>query len=282
MKLTIYGCRAAIPFSSKAHIRYGGNTSCVGVTSKGQTLILDAGSGLTRLDYDLRAERIRLNEIHLLLGHLHLDHIIGLTMFRPVWLRNGGVHIYTKNRGGVGRFGPLSMAEQVFGAFVPPYWPVDMTKAAQARMHEIEEEKPFEIGVFHITPFKINHPDEATAFRISDGEKVLVYLTDHETGNKLPDPDIVRRCANADAVFFDSAYAPADYEMYRGRGHSTWADGLALAQACDCKKMIFGHISLDYTDTRMDALANKAGKTAIEAGLSERYVFARDGLTLDI
>ena len=282
MKLTIYGSRASIPFSSRAHIRHGGNNSCASVESHGQILILDAGSGLTQLDYDLRDQRIQMDEIHLLLGHLHLDHTIGLTTFRPVWLRDGGVNIYTKNRGGIGLSGPLSMAEQVFGAFVPPYWPLDMTKAAQARIHEIEEDKPFEIGIFHITPFKINHPDEATAFRISDGEKVFVYLTDHETGNKPPDPDIVRRCEGVDAIFFDSAYAPADYETHQGWGHSTWADGLELAKACGCKKMILGHISLDYTDTQMDALANEAKKTAVETGLLEKYIFARDGLVLEI
>ncbi len=81
MKVKLWGTRGSVPSPGPETIRYGGNTSCVGVTlSDGSLLALDAGTGIRNLGLALPDEPTRL---HILLTHLHLDHIQGLVFFAP-------------------------------------------------------------------------------------------------------------------------------------------------------------------------------------------------------
>ena len=83
MKVKLWGTRGSIPAPGPETIRYGGNTSCVGVTlSDGSLLALDAGTGIRSLGLALPDEPTRL---HILLTHLHLDHIQGLVFFAPAF-----------------------------------------------------------------------------------------------------------------------------------------------------------------------------------------------------
>ncbi|MGB7684236.1 MAG: MBL fold metallo-hydrolase, partial [Solirubrobacterales bacterium] len=83
MKVKLWGTRGSIPSPGPETIRYGGNTSCVGVTlSDGSLLALDAGTGIRCLGLDLDDQPARL---HILLTHLHLDHIQGLVFFAPAF-----------------------------------------------------------------------------------------------------------------------------------------------------------------------------------------------------
>src|SRR4051794_34199156 len=78
------GVRGSIPSPVPANMRYGGNTSCVELRANGQTLILDAGSGLRSLGEDLAREfGTEPMEASLLLSHSHWDHIQGLPFFMP-------------------------------------------------------------------------------------------------------------------------------------------------------------------------------------------------------
>ncbi len=83
MKIKVWGARGSIPAPGPETMHYGGNTSCVEVTlSDGSTLILDAGTGIRNLGLAVpRDER----PIHILLTHLHLDHIQGLMFFAPLF-----------------------------------------------------------------------------------------------------------------------------------------------------------------------------------------------------
>ena len=83
MRVKVWGARGSIPAPGPEMNRYGGNTSCVEVTlSSGETLILDAGTGIRTLGFSLPPEMPRIN---ILLTHLHLDHIQGLMFFAPMF-----------------------------------------------------------------------------------------------------------------------------------------------------------------------------------------------------
>ena len=85
MRIKVWGARGSIPAPGPETMRYGGNTSCVELTlSDGSTLILDAGTGIRNLGLCLGAGPIE-QPIHILLTHLHLDHIQGLVFFAPAF-----------------------------------------------------------------------------------------------------------------------------------------------------------------------------------------------------
>ena len=71
--------------------RFGGNTSCVQVTADdGSEFVLDAGTGIRALGAALAGRRRRL---HVLLTHLHLDHIQGL-IFAPFFDREVEIAVW--------------------------------------------------------------------------------------------------------------------------------------------------------------------------------------------
>ena len=58
MKVRLWGTRGSVPSPGPETIRYGGNTSCVGVTlSDGSLLALDAGTGIRNLGLALPPSR---------------------------------------------------------------------------------------------------------------------------------------------------------------------------------------------------------------------------------
>jgi len=265
MTLTIYGSRGSMPYYHKNAARLGVNTSCVRLDMNGRIILLDAGTGLAGFTPPPSCG------VDILLGHLHLDHIVGLPALSALYEPND-IRIYTKSRG------DAPLASQVFGAFRPPYWPVDLSAMCKARLIEITG--AFDLGgrnpagSVKVTPFDANHPDGTTSFRI-EGEKTVVYLLDCETAEGAPGfDDLAAFCQNADAVIFDAAYLPEDYPARRGWGHSTYEAGYALAANCGCKRIIFSHFDYHYTDETYKILAGKADNS--------RFFLAYDGLVISL
>jgi len=273
MKLTVYGCRGSVPYARSECSRYGGNTSCMRIEAGGHQLIVDAGSGLMQLQAEWREIYPSYPgelpfPVDILLSHLHMDHIIGLTAFEPVLKPGVDVRLFTAST-------------PMFGAYKPPYWPVSLDVISRARIVTVNAGVPFNPGgSLTVTPFAANHPDNAVAFHITDGEKVVVYLLDSETSTMTEAAygALVSLCKNADAVIFDAAYDEADYPAKRGWGHSTVKDGVRLADACHCKRMIFSHFDQEYGDDRLDAMYQRISGL----GGGKRFLFARDGMEVTI
>ncbi len=57
MEITFLGVRGSIPAPGPNTVRYGGNTTCVGIrTDDGDVIIIDGGSGIRQHGLDLLAE----------------------------------------------------------------------------------------------------------------------------------------------------------------------------------------------------------------------------------
>lgn len=277
MKLKVHGCRGSIATFGNPCSRYGSNTSCITIESKNRTLVLDAGSGLCQYERELKAKSPNyINElkspVDILISHLHLDHIIGLTTFSPCWNPSSGVRLFTCNRD------HRELKEQIFGAFAPPYWPASMAEKAVAECVAIEDKVPFTLPPFIITPFYATHPDDTYSFHITDGEKTLVHLLDTETQlmNEESYSTLVEYCKGVDLVIFDAAYTPTDYPQKIDWGHSTIEDGLKLAEASGCKQILFSHFSYEYTDNEIDELVHSFKH------YGNRFLFAYDGMEMEL
>jgi len=271
MKLKIYGCRGSMPLSHNFDKRFGGNTSCIKLMAGDYSLVLDAGSGLVNLGHDIYVHNAPKGPQDVLISHLHMDHIIGLSVFSPGLDAERGLRIYT-----VSRDGNKSLASQVLDPFSPPYWPVPMQDAIFAEFIEITEDAPFAAGPLMVTPFAASHPDKTTSFFITDGKKSLVYLLDSEV-SIMGDADyaqLVDYCRSADLVIFDAAYSPEDYHRFKGWGHSTVLDGVRLRKDSNCKRMMFCHFAQKYSDEEILSWSQYFD--------GDHYIFAADEMEVTL
>ena len=104
MRVTFYGVRGSHPMARKNLIGYGGNTSCVHFSSPGgEDLILDCGSGIRALGKEMMTREFGRGEgkAHILLGHTHWDHILGLPFFEPLYRAGNEFTIVSAPQDGV-------------------------------------------------------------------------------------------------------------------------------------------------------------------------------------
>jgi len=254
--------------------KYGSNTSCIALETKEQSIILDAGSGIAQMDRITKLFSRNNKPFDILLSHLHFDHLIGLTVFSNVWANSpdSAVRIYTLNRD------ERPLKEQIFGLFVPPYWPVSMVQLANVECIAVEANVSFKLGSFTITPFNAAHPDKTSSFHITNGSLTIVYLLDSETPLLNPKgwDELVSYCKDADLVIFDAAYSVIDYPDKKGWGHSTIEDGYKLAKASNCKKMLFTHFGFEYSDQELEIFEHQANQWG------DTFIFARDGMEIGL
>ncbi|MCL1843728.1 MAG: MBL fold metallo-hydrolase [Defluviitaleaceae bacterium] len=272
MKIKIYGCRASVPFSRPAGSFYGGNTSCLAVESKGVFFVFDAGSGLVAFEKEL-ANTKKQPEINIIISHLHLDHIIGLGTFAPLWDKNCDVRFFTCNRD------KTPLKQQILGLFKPPYWPDSLADATGALCFPVECGTPFAIKHFTFTPFEANHPDKTFSVHMTDGEKSLVYLLDNEVEgmDTAAYSYLADLCSGADLVVFDAAYSKEDYPQLKGWGHSTVEQGVKLASICRPKRMLFSHLGQQYDDAQLNTWSR-----FFETESGCEFILAREGTVLEI
>ena len=173
MQARVWGCRGSVAAPGPDTVKYGGNTSCVEVRlSSGEVLVLDAGTGIRPLGVLLQATPCL--ELHILLSHLHLDHLQGLGFFRPLFDPNVHIHIW----GPPSPVQPLS--ERIAMYLSPPLFPVHLNDVpAHLTFHDTPEEA-FSIGSATIRSGKVQHQGPTVGYRIEEHGHALVYLPDHE------------------------------------------------------------------------------------------------------
>jgi phosphoribosyl 1,2-cyclic phosphodiesterase len=255
-------------------VRYGGNTVCVEVRlADGQVLILDAGTGLRELGNALKSEA-HTAPIHMLLTHLHWDHVMGLPFFKPIWQK--GTHLLIH---------PLANEMQQSAArmrtlFDGIHFPVRAADVPGTIDFLETRGDPWRIGSATITHILLNHPGGAQGFRIDDdGGASLAYITDNELsppagaqGTTID--ELARFVEGANLVIHDAQYVESDMPAKHGWGHSTLEDVLP--------HLVFFHHDPERDDDAIDAMAARATEWLSEHAPHTRSTAAREGMELEL
>ena len=265
-KLTFLGCRGSMPVSHKKYIKYGGSTSSVLLQAGGETIVLDAGTGILNSTHLLTDVK----ECHLLLGHMHMDHTLGMAFWRPLFSADHQVHIYSRNRGG------RTTEEQVQHFLRKPYWPVGTELFhGVAAYHDIYAGETLMLGQVQVQTMAANHPDEGILFRLEWDGKAVIYAVDYEHSAET-DQKLTEFARGADVLIYDSTYFPEEYPARKGWGHSTWLAGLKLKEAAGVKKLILTHHEIDHTDEILDSLQNRLWE------LDKNVYLAKEGMEIEL
>ncbi len=257
-------------------MRYGGNTSCLEVTAAGRRLILDAGTGIRTLGLEL-ARQAPL-DIDIYFTHTHLDHLSGLTFFAPLFDKRNSVRLWAGHLEA-----PYTLKQVVSNMMQAPIYPVSLEVfLASVSFKEFEAGQALTCGPIAMRTAPLNHPNGATGYRIEQDGKSICYITDTEHREGERDKTIVELCRGADIMIYDSSYTDAEYPRYRGWGHSTWQEGVRLADAAGVGTLAIFHHDPSHDDAFMDGVAREAA--AMRPGTAKnglpRVVVAHEGLTL--
>jgi phosphoribosyl 1,2-cyclic phosphodiesterase len=255
MYIRCWGSRGSLPVSGAEFDRYGGDTTCLEIrSSKGDIIIVDAGSGIRALGNKLVKEKAK--RLDFLFTHAHWDHILGFPFFHPVYQK--GVTITIRGC----PFNMASYREILRGLMSPPYFPVGLEVVrANIRFANINQ-RVFHIGSIKVQPIFISHPNGGLGFRFEENGKSFVFLTDneldyvHDMG--LGFSDYVEFCKNADLLIHDSEFTDKDYKFYRLFGHSQYTDAVRLAIKSQVKRLGLFHLNRERTDEKVDAIVEHA------------------------
>jgi phosphoribosyl 1,2-cyclic phosphodiesterase len=279
VNVTIWGCRGSLAVPGPETVGHGGNTSCVEVElADGTLIVLDAGTGARPLGLHLAD---REGPIHLLLTHLHLDHLEGLAFFQPVWNAGRDVHIW-------GPRSPVeSLEDRIARYFSPPLFPIDIHDIpARLTFHDAPEE-PWTIGGAEIEAQPVAHPGPTLGYRVSGDGGTLGYIPDHEPAlggdlASLP-PEWVSGSALADGVdvlLHDAQYFESEYETKVGWGHSSVAAAVTFARAARVGRLVLFHHDPSHTDDDLLELRDRSRELWGDDGVLPEL--AAEGMTMTL
>ncbi len=254
-KLRFWGVRGSVPTPSLEKMRYGGNTSCLSIDlGEDEHLILDCGTGLRHLGNAL-AQRKAPQRFHVFITHYHLDHVIGLPFFQPLYNPESKLTVHGFTSAG------KAVGEILEGLMSPPYFPVTL-KNVPATMEYVDGARtPFHVRDLTVHSLPLHHPDGSLGYRLDHAGRRVVYATDHEHGNPAVDEALVEFSRGADYLIYDTTYEESEYDkLRRGWGHSTWYAAVQTALKAGVKKLILFHHHPDHTDEELERLVELARK----------------------
>jgi len=253
MKVKIWGCRGSIPSPGRETLIFGGESTCVEVISdSGESVVIDAGSGIRKLGNSLmKGKDIR--HVTLLFTHAHWDHLLGFPFFRPAYSPEFSISICG---------GPIpqeTLMKYVSHQMEPPYFPVDMSEMKAEFITGCHCDQGFcnhnpggRIESIKCHSIALNHPNGGYGFKFLCDGKVICFFPDNEIRHKHKGGLTVKKyaafCKNADLLIHDAQYTEDDYTRTKSWGHSTFRDAVDLAIEAGAKRLGLFHHDPDRSD----------------------------------
>jgi phosphoribosyl 1,2-cyclic phosphodiesterase len=278
--MALWGVRGSLATPEAANLGYGGNTCCVHLELDDAHLVLDAGTGIRRLGGLLAGDDPR--PVHILLTHLHLDHIVGLLFFAPLFDPGREVTIWgpaasaARNDGG-------DLRTRLARYLSAPLSPVELRELPASVSFEHCPATPWELGGARVRAESVLHRGPTLGYRVEHGGRAFAYLPDHEpvlSGDLDGDPEWISGASvarGADVLLHDGQYTPEQYAITRGWGHSTFADAVRFAARAGVGELLLTHHDPSHDDAALDAIAARARAAAADCGLAA-VGLAREGL----
>lgn len=281
MKVRFWGTRGSIAAPGKDTTVYGGNTTCVEVIlGSGKRVVIDAGTGIRLLGRRLEEEMERV-EIHLLITHIHWDHVLGFPFFGPVYNESTRLFIdgYPSCMKGLRYAFDNHMGDGFF--------PVRFDEL-KAEIHYVDtmSRGPLEIEGTLIETIPLQHPQGGFGYRFTEDGKTLVFITDNElseeAGVKRHPDEYVRFCQGADLLIHDAQYDQDEIESRRGWGHSEYVSTCRMAMRAGAKRLMLFHHDPWRKDAEITAIKARCDELVSASGAQIEIDAAKEGTEIPL
>lgn len=262
LKVFLQGVRGSTPAPGKDFVGVGGNTSCVAITpsgASGPTLILDAGTGLSSVTRSLLGEPFR---GHILLTHLHWDHVHGLPFFGAGDRDDADVRVLLPAQGSATPERPGSAAALISGSMSPPHFPIGPDGLRGRWVFDAINPGTMTVGGCKVTAMEVPHKGGRTyGYRVeADGMRVA-YLPDH-----LPTLSMhagVALARGVDVLLHGGMFAQSESLLAHQFGHATIDEAVAVGVAARVGRLVIVHHAPGRTDNAVEALIRSASSAAL-------------------
>jgi phosphoribosyl 1,2-cyclic phosphodiesterase len=271
VRLNVWGARGSIPAPGPETMRYGGNTSCIQLTlSDGTTLVLDGGTGIRSLGLAMSPSD---RPLHILLTHLHLDHIQGLMFFAPMFRPESKIVIW-------GPAAPEASLEDRIARYISaPLSPVEVRELPCQPSFREAETSEWRIGSASIRASFVTHRGPTLGYRVEADGRSICYIPDHEPGlgaslAELDDEWIsgLDLASGACLLIHDCQYTDEEYPSHIGWGHSPISDALVFAHRAQAERLLLFHHDPLHSDDLLDAIGEEVVRRASEFGKPADWV----------
>jgi ribonuclease BN (tRNA processing enzyme) len=239
-------------------------------------VVLDAGTGITALGETIGPE---VERVDVLLSHLHMDHILGLGFFQPLFTPGLEVHLW----------GPpsttLDLHDRLTRYLSPPLFPVVLRDLpCELHLHDTPM-AAFDLAGVTVRAALVCHPGPTVGYRLDDGQSTMAYLSDHEPALMSVDfpgsPEWTSGyglAAGVDLLIHDAQYLDDQYVHRLGWGHSSISHALAFAELCRVRHLVAFHHDPARDDAALDRIY--AGLAGVDRPFT--LTAAREGAMLAV
>ncbi len=294
MRVRFWGTRGSIATPGPHTVRFGGNTSCVEVTTNGGAcFILDCGTGARALGAALMARTGAPITATVLLSHTHWDHIQGFPFFAPLFVPGNRISVC----GPQGSAG--SLREVLSGQMEFTYFPIEIGQLPATITFQELEEGTHEMNGARIVAQYLHHPAMTLGYRIEADDAAVVYLCDHEpfsdtfshdNGSPRDVESIAHEGDRRHARFMDSAglaihdaqYTPEEYPSKKNWGHSSYVYAVDMAAAAGVRQLVLTHHDPSHDDAFIEDVEKRALAYAAQQGYAVRVCCAYEGLDMAV
>lgn len=224
--------------------------------------MLDAGSGLFRVEPLLESE-----EISVVLSHAHLDHVFGLTFFLDFVAVTPlqKIHVYGE-RNKLEAVRKHLFSELLFPVLPPIVW------------HSIEDlGRSFRIGNVECRWFSMDHPGGSVGYRFDWQNLSLAYITDTTAARHAP---YWREIQGVDWLIHECNFTDQWIDLAIKTGHSWTSAVLECAAQAHIQRLILTHINPlagNKDPLEIDKYLEQGGNH-----LPSKLVIAQDSMVIDL
>lgn len=252
MNIKLYGVMGSISGGSSD---LGKNTTSIHLSSGENEVLVDSGTGI--LNY---FNNVKKRDFTILFTHYHLDHVMGFPFIPQLFDDTCTFNIYGPD------INNLSVGEVLKSLFKKPFLPFSYESIkATIHFHTVQNDEPFILEGFEITPFVVDHPGGSMTYCFNDSDTKTCILTD--LPNEMEhNKSFINFCKSSDLLYADAYFTSNDLKNHQNAnyGHATIESVIAIKDMSNSNKLILGHHKSSRTVTDLELYVKKDIMIGIE------------------